>query len=121
MHRPFGHGENSFKRGNTMKTSWDQLVADLNEYAEEVNFAEVAQAEAFNGWVQLGGDTSRPVGDFPCEVYFQSDLVDSYEEDAERLRSESSECIFPAVLPAVAERQAQAWNRFRALIRGEAA
>jgi len=104
-----------------MTTSWDQLVADLNEYAEEVGFAEAAQAEAFNGWVQLGGDTSRLVGDFLCEVYFQSDLVDSYEEDAERLRSESSECIFSAVLPEVAKREAAAWNRFRAIIRGEAA
>lgn len=100
-----------------LTTAWDQLVADLAAYQEEVNFAEVAQAEAFNGWVQLGGDSSRPVGDFPCEVFFESDLVDSYEEDAARLRAASSECIFPAVLPEVAERTAQAWNRFRSLFK----
>jgi hypothetical protein len=102
-------------------TAWDQLVADLNEYVQEVHFAEAAQAEEFNGWVQLGGDTSRPVTDFNLEVHFQSDLIDSYEEDAALLGAESSECVFPAVLPEVAERTAQAWNRFRAIIRGEAA
>ena len=98
-------------------TAWDQLVADLAEYQEEVHFAEAAQAEEFNGWVQLGGENSRPVTDFALEVHFQSDLIDSYEEDAARLRAESSECIFPAVLPEVAERTAQAWNRFRSLFK----
>mgnify|MGYP001217556836 FL=1 len=93
--------------------SWEALVEDLDILATE---AWEMACEEFNGWVQLGGDTSRCVQDFVAN-HVTTDIIDSYEEDAARLRAESSECIFPAVLPEVAERTAQAWNRFRSLIK----
>ena len=97
--------------------AWEALVTDLEVL--ETQAWELA-CEEFNGWVQLGGDASRCVQDFVAD-YGTTDIIESYEEDAARLRAESSECIFSAVLPEVAERKAQAWNRFRAIIRGEAA
>lgn len=97
--------------------AWEALVADLTVLETE---AWELACEEFNGWVQLGGDTSRCVQDFVA-AHGTTDIIDSYEEDAARLRAESSDCIFPAVLPEVAERTAAAWNRFRAVIRGVAA
>ncbi len=97
--------------------AWEALVEDLAVF--ETQAWELA-CEEFNGWVQLGGDTSRCVQDFVSN-YGTTDIIDSYEEDAAQLRAESSECVFPAVLPEVAERTAKAWNRFRAIIRKEAA
>jgi hypothetical protein len=97
--------------------AWEALVEDLENLENQA--WEIA-CEEFNGWVQLGGDTSRCVQDF-VGAHGTTDIIESYEEDAARLRAESSDCIFPAVLPEVAERTAQAWNRFRAVIRGEAA
>jgi len=100
----------------TNNAAWEALVEDLEVL--ETQAWELA-CEEFNGWVQLGGDTSRCVQDFVAN-HGTTDIIESYEEDAARLRAESSECIFPAVLPEVAERKAQAWNRFRSLIKDAA-
>ena len=98
-------------------TAWEALVEDLSVLETE---AWELACEEFNGWIQLGGDTSRCVQDFVAN-HGTTDIIESYEEDAARLRAESSECVFAADLPEVAQRKAQAWNRFRAIIRGEAA
>jgi len=97
----------------TNNAAWEALVTDLEVL--ETQAWELA-CEEFNGWVQLGGDTSRCVQDFVAD-YGTTDIIESYEEDAARLRAESSECVFPADLPEVAERKAKAWDRFRSLIR----
>jgi hypothetical protein len=97
--------------------AWEALTADLDTLNSQA--WEIA-CEAFNGWIQLGGDPSRSVQDF-VSTQETTAIIDSYEEDAACLIAEPSECVFPAVLPEVAERKSQAWNRFRAIIRGEAA
>jgi hypothetical protein len=94
-------------------TAWEALVQDLEVLETE---AWEMACEEFNGWVQLGGDTSRCVQDFVAN-HGTTDIIESYEEDAVRLRAQSSECVFPADLPEVAERKAQAWNRFREIIK----